>query len=84
MKENTRNSEVKHAFESISDKAKSAIAQCILTYTCQHHDGKFYIQLNAETADGSKLSGYLPFGFTEEQSAIDFQEMCFNWFIRLN
>ena len=74
---------MQHALDESSDKTKRALANIDTLYLREHKDGKHYIQVRAETSDGEK-AGYLPFPFSKEQYALDFQEMCAKWLINQN
>lgn len=76
--------EIQQAFDNITNKTRSAIAILSGIYIRKHKDGKFYLQVDAKTNDGEKVSGFLKYGFTTEQNALDFQRKCHSWLIKLN
>ena len=78
------NKEVLHALATSSEKTKMSIAAVEHLYLRQHDDGKYYIQVAAQVGDGKELPGYLPYGFTEKEYALEFQKKCVQWVAKKN
>ena len=84
MEKDTAKDEIQNALNSINNRTRIAVAQVNMLYTRKHRDGKHYIQVQALLPDGTRLPGYLPFGFTTKQTALQFQKMCFKWLVKQN